>query len=572
VTICRTYPSVTAKHILLCLCYQAVFLFASPAGGNEPVGAHELVERIASAGKRTAAQAQKGAIAWKTSIELGLLEKQAEVVFVKAPQSRRITVTLNSQGKRIQLADILERDDKWYVVEENRDYQCRPYEALYPAPVLYHVIEMAELRALSNAEELQRLGKFESADESTATFRSLLTPPQKAQVRNLIEVAEKVASLPESDQSGDVKDDLPRLRQQLVAFKEVLANGLTWKVNLEHGYIAEFGLPSQRITVEKYQALSDIDPELFDKGDEPWDDRSGALLIDDEQACDDVVMIAHAPAWHPGSSVPYTDTVLLNIKTGQIRRIPYQNGNCVPGCFSQDRLKVFLTGTLGPFGSQALFEVDLITGDHRRLGAHQLQGTPVSPALSPDGRTLVVASLTPGVHPPPDDKPFDIVRFQLSLVDIASGNARPLGTPLDIGEVNWLPDGSGLILVTRKYQSKDTPSLDTISRMDLAGNVTELRPGSHPELVLNGTRILYEDQQSQRWFTCDLNGDAPSLIGDGLSEFGFPAASSKGDRLVMMYMGDADSKGPRPFIVDVRSGNATPIEVGEGFWAIPRWK
>jgi Tol biopolymer transport system component len=231
---------------------------------------------------------------------------------------------------------------------------------------------------------------------------------------------------------------------------------------------------------------------------------------------------------------------------------------------------VYVSGIISAEGTGGLFEVDLLTGANRQLARGQIQGFPMGPTLSPDGTTLAVAEIVPGRHETGTDLTGGFLRSQIFLVSVSSGAAQRLGQPLDTAFISWLPDSSGLLLITRKYESLNKPSVDAVARLSLDGSLTEMFPGSSPQLVLSGTRILFQDNQNQRWFTCDLTGADRTQLGDGLAEFGFPSPAPHGYQVAMMKFGG--SNGPRPYVVDIQSGVVSPIRVAGGLWTRPAWK
>ena len=112
-------------------------------------------------------------------------------------------------------------------------------------------------------------------------------------------------------------------------------------------------------------------------------------------------MIAHSGIWRPGMKASDTDGRLLDLRTGRYRRIPFQEGTSLPGCFLKGRTEVAISG-VDPFaGVFGLYEVDLKTGENRRLGGERLaSGFTLMPALSPDGKTLAVLHKgSEGPHP-----------------------------------------------------------------------------------------------------------------------------------------------------------------------------
>jgi|GEM_PF-6706846 len=99
-----------------------------------------------------------------------------------------------------------------------------------------------------------------------------------------------------------------------------------------------------------------------------------------------------------------------------------------------------------------------------------------APQFSPDGTRIVFVS---------DRDGFDNVW----LLDLASRELRALtATPTEKNDLQWLPDGSGLIIT-------ETRGVTTgISRLDLDGTVTPIIEGEvsiAPRVSADGTRLLY---------------------------------------------------------------------------------
>jgi hypothetical protein len=60
------------------------------------------------------------------------------------------------------------------------------------------------------------------------------------------------------------------------------------------------------------------------------------------------------------------------------------------------------------------------------------------------------------------------------------------------------------------------------------------------------------------------------LLGDGLKEFNFPSVAPDGKRLILMRFDE--STRPHPHLVDLASGEATPLDVRAGLWVAPTWR
>jgi Tol biopolymer transport system component len=183
------------------------------------------------------------------------------------------------------------------------------------------------------------------------------------------------------------------------------------------------------------------------------------------------------------------------------------------------------------------------------------------PTLSPDGKTLAV------IHKGAGERRLD---SRICLVDVKTGQARPLGAPHDMAFPSWLPDGRGLILLVRVPDVANNRLVDTIARLDLDGKLTTLRPGSMPVVLGDGRRILFEDLQTRTWHTCNLEGLDVKPYADGLKGYSFPTPAPDGKRLLMMHF--EPEKGPVPVVLPIDAGQGKPATTVPGLWAMPAWR
>ncbi len=140
---------------------------------------------------------------------------------------------------------------------------------------------------------------------------------------------------------------------------------------------------------------------------------------------------------------------------------------------------------------------------------------------------------------------------------------------MDAAFLSWLPDGQGLILVTREYADLNRPAVETIARMDLSGNITPIRKGSQPT-VLDATRgILFEDDDGL-WKTCDFHGENVHVLAEGMKHYAFPSPSHDGRQILWMRFDPAQS--PKPVVLDVGSTEGPPVTTAPGLWMYPTWR
>lgn len=508
------------------------------------------VQAIAAAGRKTSELLEREPAAWTVVFELSNgTEALTEVV--SAVTMRRIDVSFKRAERMLRLVRIIERDGLWYVADQLGYFKYRRYEATFIFPPIYAFLSQSELRTV--VDESEPLGSFDQLQSDVATYRKRMPTSVKqklqANLENLLKLEE---SHPEK---GTTESAL--IKQNL---QQQLQNDTELKINLETGIIEQFASVGQRWRVQDFQWLETTDFSVFDVSEIQWEDRSSSIFADQNER-NKVIMIGHAMAWQPGQQARETDLLLLDIFSGQTRRVPFALGVAGVGCFSRDRTRIYISGQIPDYGSLGIFEIDLNTGQHRHLGGRELEfGITMFPTLSPNGLELAVIHLDPASGP---------VSSQVYLIDIASGRSRAIGKPLDTGHLSWLPSGDGLVLVSREHKAIDLPAVSTICRMNFEGNLTEIRPGDFP-VVLPDSRILFRDSEDDLWKTCDLQGQDVEFVGDGLKSFSFPAPSPDGQCMIMLKFGAATC--PQPHLIDIATGKRQPIQVGGGLWTTPSWR
>lgn len=537
------------RTLILFLSAAGLAASAGPSSAASSAGDAPDVKQMAARGRATLERLKRDTATWKTVFETQGPGMAFEVTTTLAPTMRETVVEFVKDGNASLMDRIIERDNAWYVTEEDRLTKYRPFEAPLMLPLVYSYMARADLRAVVDESQL---GKFESLRGNVATYRSEIPESAKRQLQQTLKTLEagKAQGAPPN----------PRVEQLIPQLRDVLERGVSTEIDIESGILLSAGGLGNRFSVKDFHWLPGDEHERFAVDEALYVDET-ANLLDTAASPHDLLLIGHAGAWQPGTPPFETDVVFMNIKTGDLRRVPYPNGVTSTACFAKDRRSVFVAGQVPDDGAVGLFQIDLSTGKIRRL-AESLSGVSLFPAVSPNGKTLAFTNKSGGEP--------GLLDSQVVLVDIASGKARPLGAPLDTASVSWLPEGDGLVLVSRKYPEKGRPSVDTISRMDLDGRVTPIRAGSTPSVLAPYRRIVFLDQADKRWNVCDLNGKGVAVIGDGLPSLHFPTVSPDGRRLIMMAVDP--TTGPRPYVVDIATGSQTAIPVRNGLWVFPAWR
>ncbi len=525
-------------------------ILASPALGQEGKSSpdHAILAR---AGQASIKRFEKDSASWTTTTTTptGI---QFVVDVVATPTMRRSILCVEVKGRREEVARVTQKDGVWYVVQGRKAGKYRPFEAPLDAPTAYMYLTRSDPQFIARAEAAG-FGTFEGIKDGIATYRSPLDEPLRKQLENTI------AEFDRFKQQNPDQVIKPETTKSMDSAKELLASGVSTEVDLKSGMLVRFGAPEHRTKVSDFQWLAQVDSKAFATDGRKWDDLTDDPTTGDR---DDLLMIGHCGAWRPGMKSPEADGRLLDLKTGRFRRIPFQGDMTLPGCFTGDRSRVVVTGVDTMTGVMGLHEIDLKTGEDRRLGGDLLAaGFSLFPSLSPDGKTVAV------LHKGATGR---ILEVQICLVDLASGDARTVGEPRDTGPLSWFPDGKALLIVDRKNVEMSKPPLNTICRMGLDGEVKPLLKGSSPVILGDGKTILFQDQESRTWKTCNLEGGDIMVYANGMEGHGFPAPSPDGKRLLMMHF--RQGQAPEPLIFAIGQVEGKPATTALGLWKSPAWR
>jgi hypothetical protein len=102
------------------------------------------------------------------------------------------------------------------------------------------------------------------------------------------------------------------------------------------------------------------------------------------------------------------------------------------------------------------------------------------------------------------------------------------------------------------------------------GKLTDLRPGD-PAIVLRKSRkILYQENDSNLWHACELDGTKPELFAGGLNGYGTPAVSPDETRLIFARY--EEGKGPQLVLFQSGKTEGKPAVRAQGFTGMPVWR
>jgi len=508
-------------------------------------------QALSAAGEKTKTRLLKETAAW-TAVVTGEQGVRVLIDIAQAPDKRRILVSLDNNGKLSPIASIIELDGKWYVSESGGILGIyRPYEAPFDLSILYQYLFDDRILMIS-PETVGELGTVEQQEGDRIVFRGPLPKAKTDYLQKQLNVMEKaIAQIP--------ADRVPaKTLAQMENMKTALRDGIQVEVDSTFGIKTQYGAGNKWIQIEGFRFLKEPMPKLFDIAGKEWRDHSKALTTEE---LNDTIMINHWAQWNPQVKAEMPpDVRLLNLKTNELWRVPVQYMQAGPGCFLKDRTKVIVAAVMTDPPGLRLCEVDLVTGKNRVV----CKGIPsgpnlLAPSLSPDGKTIAVFATGVGGN---------VLESQIYLIDLATEQARPLGEPCDQFYLNWLPDGTGVILERRTTIDMNKPSKGTICRMDLSGKRMDIRDGKRPLLLADGKSMMFEDE-NRAWHVCGLDGKVLRKLTDGSQWHMFESLSFAGDKI----LGTKNARkglGAEAIVFDPQTGAETPLTPLKGLWTQPR--
>jgi dipeptidyl aminopeptidase/acylaminoacyl peptidase len=212
--------------------------------------------------------------------------------------------------------------------------------------------------------------------------------------------------------------------------------------------------------------------------------------------------------------------------------------------------------------------LDRDTRSARMLGA-AINTNNDTPLFSPDGRTLAVVRIT--------RSPSQAMRPTLTLIDVASGSMRELGTSFDVWPQpgDWTPDGSRIVFTADLAGHVPVFAIDVAS--DRVERITAARSaGAHSDVrVLKDGRIVGIRStflQAPEPFAVTLKADSPPQTLAQLSGFTFPnwvevedlsAPSTDGTPIQYFVTKPAKANGKLPTLLWIHGG---PIGMSSDAW------
>ena len=524
----------------------SVWAFAAPAADKE---SSPRIDELVRAGQRTVEKLRVTSASWRVRYRMpnGFM-METKVVRDKDRLAWSLGHVVN--GRSEVVTRVIESGGVWHVIEGERRVKYKPYEAELHLPGAYLLLSLAQPVCVSDDTQLAS-AKFEGRRGNVVSFRLPLPP----ETRRVLE--KSVAGLEQLTTQDPTYAGKPETARTLELMREQLSKGTPLGVDEATGIQVEWKLQDMLLSIEDFQWLSKASDSVFAMPKNAvWDDQTRRWSGDELNDC---ILAGHDPSYPAGGKSPNIDAYLINVRTGKLRRLPYRGIMSSAGCFLTGRREVIVSG--GPVG---LVKLDLETGVNTLVESDLARGRISTLAeLSPDGKSVATMQMSSSGQ---------MLDLQIRVVNLKDGRSRLLGRPEPIGgPFSWLPDGDGLIL-KRYERSKDIRAIEPriLCRMDLDGKLTDLRSGDWPVVLRKSRRILFKDDKSDLWHTCELDGTKPELFANGLAKHAMPAVSP--DEMKVIFARYEPGKLPELLLFELGKAEGRPFVKAKGFTGTPVWR
>lgn len=536
--------------------WMILALLALPVHARAVDGAAPDFAAMRAAGQTTVQKLRTSpAAAWKvTVVTTTNVNMTADVLEGRGVRRIAFLVKLPNAPAPVELCRLIETPTAWYYAEtEGARRKHRPHEVELPMTAFGVLRASAELRFITSGDAAA-LGRFVGRDGDVARYSAPW--PNAPMLRALLTQMDDMAK---ADPAGAGKS--AEFQKSYGDIRRRLEGGMPLGIDARTGIVAEYVMANAPYKVTDFRLLDAVPAGELEPEKQKWEDLSDDPTV--SAPPEDLMMLGHAPIWRPGMPSHETDAVLLDLRSGHLRRVPFQGAVAVPGCFLKDRSGVIVGGADVANGAGIhLYQIDLKTGANRRLGGDALaEGVTLMPALSPDGKSVAA------LHKAQQGA---LLATQVVVVDLATNAVRKVGPPVDGAYLNWLPDGNGFVLLMGKDLDPRTKETRAIWRMGMDGELAKLCEGRGP-VVLAGRKAIAFQADDFSWKLCDFDGGNPRPLagGDG-AHLMFATASPDDNRLAMIaYVG---KEPPAPIVFDLATQTQTRIRLPAGLWTTPAWR
>ena len=271
----------------------------------------------------------------------------------------RYSINAANGGQKGEWLDLIIRDGAWYVIQGAMACKYRPYESPLGNPLIYTLLDRSSPK-LVDVNLLESKGTLESATPSTITYRVPLTALEKGQCTSVLQGIGKLFDTKGKEGESPSLSEVFQERKRVL--QDLLEHGVPLKIEVQTGLVVQSGIGGGRMSLRDFHWQREADAANFAVNDRPWDDKTGFYQAD---SLADLVMINQAIPRRPELPDGLTEARMLNVRTGDFRRVPYHGDVCIPLCFSKDRKRIYVSGTISEEMKWGIFEIDLDNLKHR---------------------------------------------------------------------------------------------------------------------------------------------------------------------------------------------------------------
>lgn len=510
------------------------------------------LDSLVAAGRRSAEKLRTTAVSWRYQV----VKPDGRATLIKRVRHgdrQGVSFTVAVPGQTEVMLRLVEKDGVWHMWAGGVYIKSRPYEVFPPLPGFYSGLEPSELRFITNRTQLS--GKpFASKNGRILSFYEPATPPSRALALTLKSTLNRLKSrdLP--------ADKMAEVAKKLETVEEFLNKGDMFQVDETTGLIVAAQMNDYPDAIADFRWVDDApEAELALPDGVTWEDRTRPWSDAEVQ---DSVLIRYGPGMDADTAP--THLCLLNLTSGNVRRLPYSEVRRTSGVFSADKRDVLLAADTTGDKLQAV-RINLATG----------KVTPVGGGNRPEAFSCITLESSPSgdkvaavLFVSQGDEPAG----RICVINPADGAFTWVGHAERIGQpINWLPDGDGFVFVRYKaagYDGGSQPRM--VCRMDMNGGVTELFEGDSPVVLRKTRRILYQDKNTRLWHVCGIDGKDSQLFGDGFDDHFDPAVSP--DETKIVFMREQFGKPPQPYLFTLGKTSGSRITRIEGVFAEPIWR
>lgn len=489
-----------------------------------------------AAGAKTLAELESGrAAAWTARFysKSGATTYDIDVVRQGSNMSWRCyTAAHRTNG---YLAWIVQTNGLWVVRQKAGLSLWRPYEARIELTAIYSFLNGSQPMAAT--EGTFQKAQYLKSKDGMALYALRADEVEKRSLESLLAEMQRAAAQMKGAQ-------LEFTERSISSLREKLETGVAMVVDEARGIIRQQPFFDGVVRIMGFEWLSAEDPSWnnFAIGNGPDATEKHAEPMS-KWDLNDCVVSMHDPADSTAKTAdPSPEPYILNLVSGELRRVPFRGKTALSARFLKDRREVVIS-SMDP-GSPTFVKVNLESGQNEAFPQEMVsRGRLVFLGeVSPDGSRLAYAEMML-------ERSLEL--HQARWLELATGQSSNIGRPMrTLGDIAWLPKGDGIVF-THGFggTNMDDAVHKMVAVMRLDGDVKDLAEGEYACVLRKSGRILYRTLVDEHgvWMTMDFDGNDKKMFKDGLINWVFPAISMDDTKLFFEKRGEPRELTPHVF-------------------------